>query len=67
MPESMLAASPKRMARLIGLSERHIYKAIAMGEITPRQVTPSRALLLYEDVAAWIRSKPIAGSARYAA
>jgi predicted DNA-binding transcriptional regulator AlpA len=67
MPDSMICASPKRVARLCGVSERHLYRAIREGELIPRQLTPSRAVLLMDEVRAWVLSKPIAGSARYAA
>jgi hypothetical protein len=66
MSPDMIAASPKQMARRCGVHERWLYRAIRNGELITYQLTPSRRVLLMDEVRAWIRSKPIAGAANAA-
>lgn len=52
-----LAASPREAARLLGISPRHIYSAIAMGELRSYAVG-RRSLVELDAIRDWLRSRP---------
>lgn len=58
-----LTLSAKEVSRLTGLSRTHIWRLEKLGSFPARrQISPQRVAWLDDEVRAWARSLPVAGS-----
>lgn len=53
-PTDRLAVRPAEAARLIGVSERHIYNALQSGGLRSHRFKRTR-LILIDDLRAWVQ------------